>query len=70
MPDELKALHGAVKDERTRICSALLKVRFAMLGKAHAQRSNGMSALEAYEDAATMISEFLMKELGAEVTDV
>jgi hypothetical protein len=66
VPDDLKATATAVRDERTRICSALLRVRHNLLGKARATRANGLTAAEAYEDAATLVSEFLLNELGAE----
>lgn len=69
MPDELKTIAAAVRDERTRICSSLVKVRHALLGKANAQHGNGIPAAEAYEDAATMISDFLLRELNAETND-
>jgi hypothetical protein len=62
--DELKAIAQAVKDERTRIFAALLKVRFALLAKARAKVCMTTPADEAYEDAATMIADFLLVELG------
>lgn len=64
MVDELKVVSQAVKDERTRVCSALLKMRFAFLGKARAKETSSMPADEAYEDAATMVSEFMLHEMG------
>jgi hypothetical protein len=64
VPDLFKATATAVRDERTRICSALIRVRHCLLGKARATRNNGLTVAEAYEDAATLISEFLMRELG------
>ena len=62
--DPFEPLASAIRDERTRIFSGLIKVRHKFLGKAHATRSSRPYVAEAYDEAATAIAEYIQSELG------
>jgi len=64
MPDPFEPMAQAIREERNRVCNGLIKLRHALLGKAHAIRSTRTHATEAYEEAATMVANYIQDGLG------
>ncbi len=62
--DPFEPLAAAIRDERTRIFSGLIKLRHKFLGKAHATRSTRPYVAEAYDEAASAVAEYIQNELG------
>lgn len=62
--DMHKAVQRAVRDERTRVMSALLKLRNRIDGMAKMCAGNGETAAEAYEAAAGQVAAFITEQFG------
>jgi hypothetical protein len=65
--DPFEPFAKAIRDERTRVCSGLIKLRHKLLGKAHATRASRPYVSLAYDEAATMVAGYIHEELGRDV---
>ena len=65
MTDELsRAVQQAVKDERTRIMSALIHLRNRIDGIAKETEGNGWTPKKAFEEAANLVARFIVDQFG------
>lgn len=62
--DVSRAVQAAVRAERERLRGTLVKLRHQMLGQAHACRSARPYVADAFEACATMVSDFVRKDIG------
>lgn len=67
--DPFEPMAKAIRDERTRVCAALIKLRHKLLGKAHACRSTRPYVAEAFDASATEVADFIQNELGRDVQE-
>jgi hypothetical protein len=58
-----RAVQAAVHDERTRMVQGVQRIKWKFLDLARAARETSPTSAKTYEECATMLTDFLLKEI-------